>query len=387
MLLGTLAVVGWSPSAVQAALLIGNTARTIEGDYNILKFDETSGAFLGEFATSDSSGLVAPDALTFGPDGNLYVSSGDDSATPEVEPSAILRFNGQTGEFMGVFATSDLLKRPYGNAFGPDGYLYVSSFLSDQILRFDAKTGAFVDVFATGNQQPGGLNGPNFLLFTPDGDLLVTTQGSIARDGKADFSEGLPSQILKFDIQTGESTVFADQPMPLPDSLGFVSFLGLALGPDGNLYTSDFANGIRVYNLADGQLLKTISTNYTGTSPSNNFIGSLAFGPDNNLFTVGFDFKQDNLGTILRYDGITGEPLPSSGNTGAILTTNANLLRPIGIAVVPTSVPEPATGLGLLALGGWGLATLRRRDRPSHSFSIGSESAWACRRSRSCSTI
>ncbi|MEB3282313.1 MAG: hypothetical protein VKK42_25680 [Lyngbya sp.] len=128
-----------------------------------------------------------------------------------------------TGEFIDIFASGNGLFRPYGAAFGPDGYLYVSSFLSDEILRFDGMTGAFVDVFASGNGQPGGLNGPNDLLFGPDGRLYVTTQGSVATNGQPDFTAGLPSQVLRFDITTKTSTIFAE-PTPSPDSFGFLTY-------------------------------------------------------------------------------------------------------------------------------------------------------------------
>ena len=363
--LSALTFLSASVSPTEAVLLVGNSALSENGGYNVLSFDEITGDYLGEFIPTGSGGLVSPDDLTFGPDSNLYVSSGNDLATSGiVEPSAILRFDGSTGEFIDLFATSESLNRPYGNAFGPDGNLYVSSFLSDQILRFDGFTGNFIDVFASGNQLPGGLNGPNDLLFTADGDLLVTTQGSIAQNGQAIFT-GLPSQILEFDIATGESIVFADQPAPSPDSLGFVSFLGLALGPNGDLYTSDFANGIRIYNLDTGELLDSLPTNYTETSPSNNFIGNLAFGPEDTLYVAGFDFSQDSLGSILRYDSVTGEPLPSAGNFGPIFVpTNSGLIRPIGITVSPTSttVPESTLRLGLLSVSA-GAILLCQRDR------------------------
>jgi sugar lactone lactonase YvrE len=243
--------------------------------------------------------------------------------------------------------------------------LYVSSFLSDEILRFDGKTGAFIDVFASGNQLPGGLNGPNDLLFTPDGNLLVTTQGSVAVNGAPDFSFGLPSQILKFDLATGMSSVFADQPEPSPESFEFVSFLGLAISPDGKLFTSDFANGIRTYDLETGELLDFISTNYTGTSPSNNFVGNLAFAPNGNLFTVGFDFTQGNIGSILRYEGVTGTPLPAPGNSGAIFVdSNPHLVRSIGIAYQSSKpVPEPTSILEPIAVGAISVVLLRHRKR------------------------
>lgn len=337
-----------------AVLLVGNTQAN-----NVVVVGET-GEFLGDFISASEGGLVAPDDLTYGPGGDLYISSGN-----TLENSAILRYNGTTGEFKGVFAARNGLLRPYGSAFGPDGNFYVSSFLGDQILRFNGTTGQFVDVFASGNGLPGGLNGPNDLLFTGDGSLYVTTQGSVAVDGTPTFP-GLPSQVLRFSPGSTIPTVFVDQPQPSLDSLGFVSFLGLALGPEDDLFVSDFANDIRRYDINSGDFIATIATNYTGTTPSNNFVGSLTFGPEDTLYTVGFDTTNNNFGAILRYSS-TGEPLPSDGNSGAIfVNTDSRLLRPIGITYTSnnlTPVPESnTTMLGLLAIGVWGVRW-RMRDR------------------------
>ncbi len=235
------------------------------------------------------------------------------------------------------------MSRPYGLAFGADGNFYVSSFLTDKILRYNRKTGQFIDVFATGNQQAGGLNGPNNLLFAPDGNLYVTTQGSVARDGQADFSAGFASQVLLYNPQTGQSSIFAS-PDPSPRSQGFVSLLGMAIGPaDGDLYVSDFANDIRRYNLKNGEVVKVLSTNYTDTSPSSNYVGGLAFSPIGNLFAVGFDNRANtnNVGAVLRYNGKTNEPLPMSSNplssnSSIFVPPDSKLQRPIGIAFFPS---------------------------------------------------
>ncbi|MBW4508313.1 MAG: PEP-CTERM sorting domain-containing protein [Scytonematopsis contorta HA4267-MV1] len=350
--------------AANAVLLVGNT----KGD-NIVLFDEQNGNFLGEFITPGSGGLKAPDNLLFGLDGNFYVSSGD-----TVENSAILRYNGTNGKFIDTFATGGGLVRPYGTAFGPDGNFYVSSFLSDQILRYDGKTGVFLDVFAQGNRKAGGLNGPNSLLFGDDGSLYVTTQGSVAVNGKPDFSFGLPSQVLRFDVPTKTSTVFIDQPTPSPDSSGFVSLLGLGFSPGDDLFVSDFANDIRRYNSKTGALIDTLSTNYTGTTPSSNFIGGLTFDENNFLYTVGFDNRpnSNNLGAILRYDALSGNPLPTQSNTNAIFVpTSSKLLRPIGITYTSksiTPVPEPSLIVGLLSfLSFYGvLIALIKRNKMSN---------------------
>ncbi len=351
--LGAIAAVGMAVPEAEAALLVGNT-----NGNNVVIFDERTGRFGGEFISAGSGGLVSPDDIVVGPDGNLYISSGDNVS------GAILRYDGKTGQFLGRFDQGGMLMRPYGLAFGPDNNLYVSSFRSDEILRYNGLTGEFIDVFAAGTGTADGLNGPNDLLFGPDGFLYVTTQGSVA-DGLGDISFDFESQVLRYDVATGASTVFVAQPEPSPDSFGFVSFLGLALGPTGDLFVSDFANDIRRYSLA-GQFLGQLPTNYTGTVPSSNFIGSLTFDPNNFLYTVGFDFTVGELGAILRFDGLTGEPLPAVGQTSSVFVpTNPNLLRPIGITYVPIVVPEPTTSFGLMALGVGGAIASRSRKRCS----------------------
>ncbi len=352
---------GLTATPAHAALLVGNT----RGNNVVLYGDD--GTFQGDFVAPGAGGLVDPDTLTIGPDGNLYVSSGSNNS------GKILRYSGATGAFIDEFATSGLV-RPYGTAFGPDGNLYVSSFLTDQILRFDGKTGAFVDVFAAApriDRKSGQLNGPNGLLFTPDGKLLVTTEGSVAvadptKPGsfKASFSGGFASQVLSYDIKTGVGSVFIDQ--PTPSSNGFISLLGLQIGPQGDLFVSDFANDIRQYDLATGNLKQTIATSYTG-SKSTNFTGSLAFDPEGKLYTVGFDKAAPNNGVILRYDGLTGAALSSSGNSGAIfVSTTSDLKRPIGIT--HAAVPEPEQVLGLLAVVALGAMGLKRRVRSANSM-------------------
>src|SRR5690242_18918140 len=73
----------------------------------------------------------------------------------------ILRYDDATGAFLGGFATGLPGDRPLGMTIGPDGNLYVgvNNFgpaSESAIRRFDAQTGALIDTFAFG----GNLDGP-----------------------------------------------------------------------------------------------------------------------------------------------------------------------------------------------------------------------------------
>jgi hypothetical protein len=313
-------------------LLLTNTEAS-----NVVAYDQHTGAFLGELIAGGTGGLDHPDSMIIGSDGLLYISSGITLAG-----SAVLRFDADTGDFIDTFAAGGGIFRPYGITFGPDGLLYVASFLSDELLRFDADTGAFVDVFATGDALPGGLNGPDGLAFGPDGLLYVTTQGSVAVGGVPTFP-GLPSQVLRYDIYTGTSDVFAT-PAASPEGFGFVSLLGIEFTPDCknpqsvhcDVFVSDFANDIHRYDL-DGNLEATYSTNYTQTLPSSNFVGGLSFGRGGKLYSVGFDNGDPAApGAILRYKWKANQPFPAAGQPSAIFVGPTNdLVRPIGILALP----------------------------------------------------
>ena len=121
---------------------------------SVLRFDGTSGAFLGKFvsfAGGDAYGLA------FGPDGHLYVSMGSDSS--------VRRFDGTTGALLSTFVASGSGGLAVANdlAFGADGHLYVASFGSHSVLRYDGATGAFLDTFASG----GGMERPTWIAFGP----------------------------------------------------------------------------------------------------------------------------------------------------------------------------------------------------------------------------
>jgi streptogramin lyase len=242
---------------------------------SILRYDGTTGDFLGAFVASGSGGLMHPGGFAFGPDGNLYVSS---NAT-----DSVLRYDGATGEFIDCFAWGGGLVKPSGLTFGPDGNLYVNSNGTNAVLRYNGSTGEFIDVFASG----GGLDHPSVgILFGPDGNLYVNSSRT--------------DSVLRYDGVTG---AFLDAFVP-EGSGDLVEPSGLAFGPDGNLYVAAHApmagaGKVFRYDGTTGDFIDEFVTQGSGEigNPT-----SLAFGPDGNLYV---DSRRNSR--VLRFDGTTGD--------------------------------------------------------------------------------
>ena len=142
--------------------------------WNVLKYDGTTGAFITNFVASGEGGLVQPDlpGIVFGPDGNLYVSSNDYSQSGNDQ---VLEYNGQTGAFITNFvaAGSGGLVRAGALSFGPDGNLYVEDYASGAIKEYSGTNGVFMGDFILAGS--GGLNSAMDLLFLQDALALQTS--------------------------------------------------------------------------------------------------------------------------------------------------------------------------------------------------------------------
>jgi DNA-binding beta-propeller fold protein YncE len=175
-----LLLVSWNGSA-RADLLVASF-----DSFQVLRYDDTTGAFLGTFATGLPNDR--PSGMTVGADGNLYV--GMNNFGPPFQ-SFIRRFNGQTGAFIDTFAFGGGLSGPGRLVFGPDGNLYVASFggigPNSKVIRYNGITGAFIDDFVPVGS--GGLSGAEGLVFGPDGNLYVTSR--------------VTNQVLRYDGLSG----------------------------------------------------------------------------------------------------------------------------------------------------------------------------------------
>lgn len=220
-------------------------------------------------------------------------------------------------------------------AVTPDGtMLYVASFRNNLILKYSSKNGQYLGIL----QETSLMNGPNALLFANDGNLYATTEGSQIDKKSGNVSWPFPSQVLKFDGNAWSTFVDNANPFGKPSRVATPNFLGLANSPYNpkELWVSDFGNGILVFSLGTKELIKRIETTYTG-SPSSNALGSFAFSKHSDpkqpiIFAVGFEPQSHYIGSILRFNATSGDPLPSFGHKGPIFTgPTPMLLKPIGI--------------------------------------------------------
>lgn len=187
---------------------------------SILRFNATTGAFIGTFVASGSGGLDGPSGLQFhggdlfvagrfssrayrydgttgafeleigagvlstaygldfGPDDNLYVASGG--------TNSVQRFNPTTGASLGAFVSAGAggLSAPIGLEFGADNQLYVASFNTDSVKRYNGTSGAYVNDFVAAGS--GSLDQPNFMTFTiPEPSSLTLSAGAVLLLGGA----------------------------------------------------------------------------------------------------------------------------------------------------------------------------------------------------------
>jgi WD40 repeat protein len=196
-----------------------------DGNLYIACFDDESivrcgptGLPLGPFIPGGSTPLVRPRGLGFGADGDLFVTS-DAVGASDVR---VLRYDGRSGVYEGVFVPFLGHGPTQGLRFGPNGGdLYLLS--GSAVHRYDRTTGAHRGVFASG----GGLFAPLDLVFGPDGNLYV--------------SSSTTDEVLCYDGTTGTFlrpfVVANGSLLDHPAAIGFIPFVNAAPVCDaGGLY-------------------------------------------------------------------------------------------------------------------------------------------------------
>jgi sugar lactone lactonase YvrE len=307
-------------------------------DYNmILRYNGTTGAFMGVFATGPINGVRT---ILFN-GGYMYVAS--------EYTNQVLQYNATTGAYVGVFvaAGSGGISGPYGMTFGPDGNLYVSGRNSNNVVEYNGTTGALIETFVTAGS--GGLDLPEGITFDPSGQYLYVA------------SSGGPGEVLKYSAQTGAYVGQASS--GLSSGPGDVQFgaNGLLYVGDGNRIEEFTENGIYTSDYVPAGSGGMTGAGWMTFGPNGDlYVGSgnhsiLQFGTENEaLFTVtlsapfaepvtvnyattdgtavaGTNYTATS-GTLTFASGVTTQtirvPILDSGSQTAALTFAVNLSNP-----------------------------------------------------------
>jgi DNA-binding beta-propeller fold protein YncE len=268
-----------------------------EWSNDVVRYDATTGAFVGVFVPPGSGGISAPYGLAFGPDGNLYVAGRN--------TNGVIKYDGSTGAYLGTFVASGSggLNLPEGMAFDPSGaYLYVASSGSSQVLKYNASTGAYVGVAAS-----AGVSGPTDVTFGSDGLLYVLSSGN--------------DRILRYT----ESGTYVDDYVP-SSSLGTAHLSGMAFGPDGDLYVAAWGPSQIMRFGTENEALFTVTNTTPSTLPL-----TVNYATADGTAVAGTNYTATS-GTFTFAPGVTSDtirvPLLDSGSQTTPLAFTLTLSNP-----------------------------------------------------------
>jgi hypothetical protein len=207
---------------------------------SVLRFNPSTGALIGTFVSS-IGGTSYPLGITFGPDGSLYMADGSTAGS-----GYIRRFDGSSGAPTGTFSCANPSGgvpgcTPFDLTFGPDGNLYVSDLASASVLKMNGSTLAFMSVFV----PPVGdlvFTMPWGLHFGPNKNLYVLFETSINVYDIFEYDGSSGAQIAGF-LATGLGTLDfgfgPDTEIYAANNYGFQRFsssTGNLLGTFGSTY-------------------------------------------------------------------------------------------------------------------------------------------------------
>ncbi|QCP52449.1 hypothetical protein FAZ95_25100 [Trinickia violacea] len=272
-----------SQSSTAQQLFIGDA-----GDNSVKRFN-ASGAYLGPFVASGAAaaGLNGPRGMIF-TDGQLVVVNQNVNTPSNGE---VLRFDAQTGTFIGKLVSSSDLNAPFAPRGivrgGPNNSFYVADdgtrsnkcANEGDVKEYDA-AGAFLGNLNRTNFKPGFY--PRGVVFGPDGLLYVSARACpVSKDPNAP----LVGYVLRFDPRTNAFVdVFASDET--------VSDLhrpeGLVFDSTGNLWVTSPRAGAtdtdKILKLdgKTGHLLYKLELDVAGSPRS--FAEAIIFGPGGYLY-------------------------------------------------------------------------------------------------------
>jgi len=335
--------------------------------HTINRFDGQTGEFIGVFA---NTGTLRPEDIVVGPDGYLYATNHRD---PILAPG-VVRFDLATGANLGLFTSGKTIVGGRQIAFGPDGHLYVNSLYTNEVLRFNGTTGQFINVVSN-------LPRPNGLQFGPDGSLFISSeQGSVFRIDPRNGQIMSQSAPFGFLIEMTLRQVDGAPLISLPAGLAIDGTIGggpVAIGgvdvqfpsvlTAGTFSGDYFLTEFSALGFADdfsflpaGSILQHWELEFDGTFDG---LATLVFGYDDTFFPVGFN----ELSLTIYHQSSEGRWVPLEvvsrdtwRNTITVLTDG---FSPFALGV---SIPEPC----VIILMGPAFASLLSRRRKEQSSII-----------------
>jgi DNA-binding beta-propeller fold protein YncE len=288
---------------------------------------DNNGNFIENFVGPGVGGLHGPTGMAIGPDGNLYVANASAGA------NNILKFNGQTGAPLGVFASG--LNGPTALRYDSvDGNFYTTNFgnFAGTTVSKINSAGTVLGTFGTGHNLPT----------------------SLAVDGTGNIYVG----------EFGTGTVNKYDPTGNLLATGTVPSVGnLSFNPNNNQLLAAAVVSDQIYSW-DGTNAHqpTVSLNINETAVA----GQIGAPPPVNMFVGGQVYTDathslvysTGLGTVLRYTDGNSTPTPFSS---FFLLDPVNGVS-IGDVLFTNAVPEPSS-IALAALGAAGVVFWRRRNR------------------------
>lgn len=250
-------------------------------------YDLTTGNFIKDFVPAGSGGLSFPQELLWHPDGDLLVVGRGNSA--------IKKYDGETGAYLGNFTTGYALDNPTKTTIWKDSLIYVSQWgvSQNKIVRFDLKTGAFVDEFT----KTGIANGDGHAWDAFD-NLYV-----------AQFFDGQNGRVLKFDTNGNFVEIFVSSTiLQGPVNLWFND-------DKSSLFVEDWTLGeVLKFNATSGAFQSTLITGRAN-------IEGFTFDSQGNLYIGDWS---DNI--VYRYSFVTNTLTPFI-QTGGLVAPNSILIR------------------------------------------------------------
>lgn len=224
--------------------------------------------FNGEGITATLAALGAPYAVDFAPDGSWYVVDRSASWVRQISTTGIITrvtgtgFGGYNGDNRPALGAQ--LNLPRDVAVGPDGSLYIADTGNHRIRRIDAN-GIITTVAGTGATTYNGDNipatsanlwSPTAIAVGPDGSLYI------AQESQFRVRRVSPDGLITTIAGTGAQAGFSNDD-GLPASQARINAAhGIAIGPDGSLYFSDFfMNTVR--RIGPDGIINTVAGNGT----------------------------------------------------------------------------------------------------------------------------